>query len=77
MIDCFYKYKKSSYLPLGWDPVPKRLDPKEITKHYRFFVDKELEQTEFMDSNTFDEFEIKRGKRIKSDWVFERILGRE
>ena len=30
-----------------------------------------------MDSNTFDEFDINRGKRIKSDWVFERILGRE
>ena len=33
----------SLYLPLGWDPVLKRLNPKEITKHYRLFVDKELE----------------------------------
>lgn len=28
-----------------------------------------------MDASTFDEFDINRGKRIKSDWVFERILG--
>lgn len=35
----------------------------------------ELEESPFMDKNTFDEFEIMRGKRIQEDFIFANLLG--
>ena len=49
------------------NPTPKR--------HYRYFVNTELEHTKFMDKNTFDEFKILRGKRIVEDSLFSKLIG--
>ena len=65
------------FLPLGYDPKDKRLDPSKIQKHYRYFLDTELENSPFMDKFTFDEYSITRGSRIKSDSVFMEMLGFE
>ena len=36
-------------------------------KHYRYFIDKNLEESLFMDEHTFDEFDIVRGqKKVES-----------
>ena len=51
-------------MALSWDPKATRLG-KVVKKHYRYYVDTLLENTEFVDNNTFDEFEIKRGKRLQ------------
>lgn len=49
------------------NPTPKR--------HYRYKINTELEKSHFMDRNTFDEFELKRGKRIVEDSLFSRLTG--
>lgn len=47
-------------------------DPK---RHYRYKINTELEKSHFMDKNTFDEFQIKRGKRIVEDSLFSKLIG--
>ena len=61
-------------MALGWDNQQNRL-LNQTTKHYRFYVDDELENTDFMDKNTFDEFDIMRGKRCTEDALFSKLLG--
>jgi hypothetical protein len=50
-------------LPISWDPKAARLGNK-VNKHYRYYVDEELESTPFMDKDTFDEFNILRGNKL-------------
>ena len=70
----FYKIK-SHYLPLGFDPKETRLNTLNPKLHYRYFVSEPLENTEFIDKKTFDEFDIYRGKRFTSDTLFSKISG--
>lgn len=53
----------SEYLPLGYDSKTARFTS-NTKKHYRYYVDKELEKTPFLPETPFDEFIITRGKRI-------------
>lgn len=41
------------YIALSWDPKASRLGNK-VNKHYRYFVDSSLEESVFIDLNTFD-----------------------
>ena len=41
------------YLALSWDPKATRLG-KKASKHYRYWVNTPLEDTPFIDKNTFD-----------------------
>ena len=43
------------------------------SKHYRHFLDCELEKSCLIDPSPFDEFKIKRGKRINGDIFFSSI----
>ena len=51
------------------NPNPKR--------HYRYLLNTELEKSKFMDKNTFDEFSIRRGKRVVEDSFFSKLIGNE
>ena len=62
-------------MALGWDPKQERLT-KPPKKHYRYIVDDELENSPFMDKNTFDEFTITRAQRNKKDSYFSVLLGK-
>lgn len=59
----------SKFLPLSWDPKATRLG-KKVNKHYRYYVSTELENSAFVDSNTFDEFQITRGTRLEKKNFF-------
>ena len=62
-------------MPLGWDPKKERIG-KQPKKHYRYFVDDELEKSPFMDKDTFDEFTVTRGKRkVEETLVSNEDLG--
>ena len=72
-------------MPLGFDENKTRLiqlnkDSTELSsnpdakKHYRYYVDKPLEDSIFMDKNT-DEFDVKRGKRVVEDSLFSSLMG--
>lgn len=50
----------SKFMALSWDPKASRLG-KRVNKHYRYFIDSPLEESGFIDENTFDEFDIMRG----------------
>lgn len=54
------------YLPLGYDNKKVRLT-NETKKHYRYFIDKELENSPFLKESPFDEFTIMRGQRINKN----------
>lgn len=41
------------YMALSWDPKATRLGNK-VSKHYRYYVDSSLEESVFIDLNTFD-----------------------
>lgn len=56
-------------MPLSWDPKASRLG-KKVSKHYRYFVDTPLEDSKFIDDNTFDEFDIMRGNRCMKKGFF-------
>ena len=51
---------------LGYDPVSDRLN-EIVRKHYRYYIDDILENSPFMNKNTFDEFELMRGKKLTGD----------
>lgn len=59
----------TKFLPLSWDPKATRLGNK-VNKHYRYYVSTELENSLFVDSNTFDEFLITRGTRLEKKNFF-------
>ena len=63
------------YFPLGYDSRDKRNKPSANKKHYRYYVDTPLEESPFVDKNTFDEFEIMRGSRVTESSVFLELLG--
>lgn len=52
---------------LGYDTQLRRCIKKEIKRHYRHYIDCELEKSPFMDKETFDEFIIRRGKRFSDE----------
>lgn len=61
------------YIALSWDPKASRLGNK-VNKHYRYFVDSTLEESLFIDLNTFDQFDIKRGTRlVKDSWFSNEV----
>jgi len=66
---------QAKYFPLGYDPRDKRSNPVNIKKHYRYIVDTPLEESLFIDKNTFDEFEILRGSRVTESSVFLELMG--
>lgn len=43
----------SKFQALSWDPKASRLGTK-VNKHYRYYVKEALENTPFIDENTFD-----------------------
>ena len=53
----------SEYIPLGFDSKADRFKG-NIKKHYRFYIDKPLENSPFLPETPFDEFAIMRGKRL-------------
>ena len=69
----FNKMKKSpievnipppaEYIPLGFDSKADRFKG-NIKKHYRFYIDKPLENSPFLPETPFDEFTLMRGKRL-------------
>ncbi len=71
---------------MGWDEKEARLEKpspdgipssnQNCRKHYRYLVNKPLEQSEFVDKHTFDEFTIRRGKRIAEDTLFSKLMGK-
>lgn len=69
---------------MGWDQKEARLkmingiasSDEDCRKHYRYLVHKPLEQSEFVDKHTFDEFIIRRGKRVAEDTLFSKLLGK-
>ncbi len=48
------------YLEVGYDMIEQKRANKS-KKHYRYFIDKNLEDSVFIDVHTFDEFEIMHG----------------
>lgn len=54
------------YLPLGYDEKHCRLTD-STKKHYRFYLDKELEKSPFLKETPFDEFPIMRGQRLNKN----------
>ena len=69
---------------MGWDVKESRLkmlnglasSDENCRKHYRYLVRKPLEQSVFVDKHTFDEFTIRRGKRVAEDTLFSKLLGK-
>jgi hypothetical protein len=55
-----------NYLSIGYDKMNEKFE-KTIKKHYRYFVDRELEKTDFLDPDLFTEYDIMRGKRFNSE----------
>jgi len=61
------------YMGLSWDPKATRLGNK-VNKHYRYYVDCSLEESVFIDLNTFDQFNIQRGTRlVKESWFSDEV----
>lgn len=56
----------NNYLSVGYDKATEKMKEK-INKHYRYYVDKELEKTDFLDDYLFNEYDIMRGKRFNVD----------
>lgn len=65
----------NKYYPLGYDLPKNRTNPALTKKHYRLFLETGLEQSPYMDKNTFDEFIVVRGKRAINDSLFNKLLG--
>lgn len=55
------------FMALGYDEKEIKLKNENTKKHYRHFVNCNLEETKFMDKLTFDEFNITRGKRLLTE----------
>ncbi len=53
---------EKKYYALNWDTKDTKLG-QNSRKHYRYYVNKNLENTLFVDKNTFDEFLIMRGNQ--------------
>lgn len=65
----------NSYLSVGYDKTAEKMK-ENINKHYRYYVDKELEKTDFLDPYLFNEYDIMRGKRfnVNQGHLWERIF---
>ena len=46
-------------------------------KHYRRFIEKALEKSEYVDESPFDEIAIKRGAQVDDDKLFSKIFGKQ
>lgn len=66
---------RSLYMGLGYDGVKDRLDPEKTKKHYRLFVTTPLEESNYMDKDTFDEYVIKTGQRAHKNSFFDKMMG--
>lgn len=55
-------------MELGFDAKDR------LEKHYRYVLDKPLEETDFIDRSPFDEIDIKRGSQVDDDKIFSRIF---
>ena len=66
---------ETKYFPLGYDPKDKRSNPENVKKHYRYFLDTNLEDSPFIDKSTFDEYDIMRGSRVTHNSVFLELVG--
>ena len=65
----------NNYLSVGYDKATEKMKEK-INKHYRYYVDKELEKTDFLDDYLFNEYDIMRGKRfnVNQGHFWERLF---
>lgn len=61
---------KKLFMEIGYDDKDSKLKSGKKKKHYRHFIDTELEKSRFMDKHTFDEFNITRGKRLAEENSF-------
>jgi hypothetical protein len=71
----FFKKMPRKYMALGWDKKNPELLKGKPKRHYRFFINKPLEESEFLDVKTFDEFDIVRGRRIHKENLFASLMG--
>ena len=62
-------------MALGFDTKETRLNNPKPKRHYRYYIDEPLENTQFVDKKTFDEFDIYRGKRFTSDSLLSKLSG--
>mgnify|MGYP007082198481 FL=1 len=60
----------SLYLELGHDSKERK------EKHYRYYLDKPLEDTDILNKTPFDEIPIKRGSAVDDDSLFAKIFGK-
>lgn len=59
-----------NYLGLGHDKREEKLT-QQTKRHYRFYINQELEQSKFMNQNLFNQFPIFKGKRMVENDIFQ------
>lgn len=59
-----------SYLGLGHDKREEKLT-QTTKRHYRYYINQELERTKFMNQNLFNQFPIYKGKRMVENDLFQ------
>ena len=58
------------YMPLGYNRN------NQVIKHYRHYINRELERTDYIDERTFSEVPIYRGSRIIDDSFMQKLFGK-
>jgi hypothetical protein len=61
------------YMAIGYDSLNRR------AKHYRLFIENELEKSAFIGKSVFNSINVNRGKRIKSktSWIEKVFMSKD
>lgn len=58
-------------------PLGHTTKDNKYKKHYRYFIDKELENSPFIDASPFLDIPIHRGKRTQEESFFQNLFGKK